>query len=246
MARGFGSTDGTATTDKIVTGHTTLNTLTSWCQWVWLTGAGGGDLGRIFDKDGAGATTGKRFLYYQNGTPVLGLGVSWTGAQGAWTIAAPATGSWHHLCVTYDGGSVNNDPIFYLNNTTPTVTELGPGSGTLETNTGVYHIGNRSDDLRNLNGRVAEFAVWEGTILTAGNVASLYNSGAGARADAIGVTPTTYWRLLGTASPEPNEVGGGSTGTVTGALQQAHPFTLSALSNKLIGLLGQPIHRHGC
>lgn len=226
-ARGFGATDGTATTDKIVTTHTTLNTSTSWCQWIWLTGAGGGGFGRLFDKDSG--TTGRRVLFYDNVAGTLQFDAAWTTTIGQWTIAAPATGAWHHLCITYNASATTNDPIFYLDNTTPAVTEANAPTGTLQTNTGAYIIGNRADDLRNLNGRDAEFAVWEGTILTAGNVTTLYNGGAGARADSLATAPTTYWRLCGTDSPEPNEIGGGSSATVTGALLQTHPFSCAAV-----------------
>ena len=222
-ARGFGATDGTATTDKITTGHTTLNTSTSWCAWFWLTGAGGGSFGRIFDKDGG--STGKRVLFYNDVGVKLSLLVNWSGSPAQWSIDAPATGAWNHVCVTYAGTDTTTDPIFYLNNTTPVVTEDTAPLTALETNTGAYIIGNRADNIRNLNGRVAEFAVWEGTILSAGNVAALYNSGSGARADSIATQPTTYWKLCGVDSPEPNEMAGGSTGAVTGALQKTHPFS---------------------
>lgn len=236
-ARGFGTTDGTATTDKILTGHTTLNTSTSWCQWIWLTGAGGGNSGRIMSKDGL--ASGRREIRYDDVTPTLDFDVAWSTTNGVWTIVAPSTAAWHHLCITYNGSATTNDPIIYLDNTTPTVTEVSTPVGTLQTGTGAYVIGNRSDNIRNLNGRVAELAIWQGTILTAGNVTSLYNSGAGARADSLGTVPTTYWKFCGAASPEPNEIGGGSTGTVTGALFRTHPFSNCTSGSMLLLGVGQ-------
>lgn len=127
--------------------------------------------------------------------------------------------------MTYNSGATTNDPGVYIDGASVTVTELFTPAGTLTaSDNGGYTFGNRADGLRHINGRLAELAIWHGTILSAGNAASLYNSGAGARADSIGVTPTFYMKTCGTVSPEPNEIGGASTGTVTGALFQPHPF----------------------
>lgn len=226
MARGFGSTDGGGTTDKIVTNYTACHTLSTWSLQFWLTGAGGGGLGRLFDKDGT--TTGQRVLLYDNAAGLLRFGAAWT-ALNTWVITAPATGMWHHLCVTYDGSSTTNDPVFYLNGTTPAVTdEAGPG-GTLQTNTGAYHFGNRSDDTRNLNGRLANTAHWD-RILTAPEALALGN----------GVSPSYFrnnlkfhYPLIGRYSPEFDDVAG-AVGTVTGTAVQPHPRIFNPWTPSLV------------
>jgi len=43
-----------------------------------------------------------------------------------------------------------------------------------------------------------------------------------------------YWKFCGTASPEPNEIGGGSSGFVTGTFQQAHPFSNCCVPGSLM------------
>src|SRR4051794_15079476 len=56
-ARGFGSTLGSGTADSVATGYTTAaSTTVSFSAWFYRNGAGGGNLGRIFDQNGASAT----------------------------------------------------------------------------------------------------------------------------------------------------------------------------------------------
>lgn len=221
-ARGFGATDGTGASDIITTGLTTEHALVSYSMWIWLTGDGGGSLGRMFDK-GSTVTTEGRFLLYSPAASGFRFFAGFSGTIGDWSIATPSTGAWHHLGLTYNGSSTVNNPIMYLDGSSVTVTRLVAPVGTIGASTQPYIIGNRADGLRHWNGRLAEFAVWPGTILSAGDMTALYNSGNGARADSLATQPTAYWKLCGTASPEPNDVVG-SSGTVTGTAQQAHPF----------------------
>jgi hypothetical protein len=220
-ARGFGTTDGVASTDVITTTYASGSTTFSWMLSVWRTGPGGANLGRMFSKDNG--TTERREFYHSEGSATYNLRVSWTGTDGEWTIARPTAGAWHHILITYNGGSAANDPIIYVDGSSVTVTRTDAPTGALETGTmTAYHIGNSSlASTRVFDGRLAEVAVWE-SLLTSGNATSLWNGGRGARANTIG-TPVQYWRLCG-ASPEPNEMGGGSSASVTGtaSIQTSH------------------------
>lgn len=221
-ARGFGTTDGTATTDIITTTATAITSSVSYEAWFWRTGSGGGTFGRIFDKDSLGA--GHRRLNDDNAGGLMEFQVTWSLTVGSWTIVRPSGAAWHHIVIVYDGSSTSNNPVIYLDGSSVSVTTVIAPTGTLGSSAQVYNIGNRTAADRNWNGRIAEVAIWENTLLSAGNVTALYNGGLGARADSIPTAPTHYWKLCGTASPEPNEIGGGSSGTVTGTAQQAHPF----------------------
>lgn len=212
MARGFGSTDGAGTTDKIVTNYTACHTLNTWSVQFWLTGAGGGGFGRLFDKGNP------LNLLYDNAAGKISFGRLWTTTSGTWTIAAPATGGWNNLCITYDGGLTTNVPIFYLNGTTPTVTAESTPVGTLSTDATVYTIGNRADNIRHLNGRLANPAHWD-------RIASASE----ALAITSGISPAYFrnnlkfhYPLIGRYSPEWDDVAG-AVGTVTGTLVQPHP-----------------------
>jgi hypothetical protein len=231
-ARGFGTTDGSATTDQITLAYTTHPTSWSLSIWFYRTGTGGSDFGRIVGK--GNGTAGLRFFENVVGGPNLyNLASPWT-TEGQWTIAAPSSSAWHHALITYDGSSTANNPIIYIDGSSVTVTRLTAPVGSLVTNSDGFILGNRSDQIRNFNGRLAEFAFWNGSILTAGNATSL---AAGARADSIG-SPVAYLKLCGSTSPEPNEISGGATGTVTGALVQTHPFSNCSTATSLNLLMG--------
>jgi hypothetical protein len=216
-ARGIGTTDGVATTDVIDTGYATTSTTTSCSAWIWITGAGGGNFGRIFDKGSSG--TGTQVMYYDSAGAVLTVAFGWT-TDGVWTVPVPSTGQWVHVLVTYDAGATANNPVIYLNGTSQTVTRVTGPTGTVVTNASNYLLGNRADNIRNWNGRLAEFAVWS-SVLTSGNATSLSQ---GVRPDAIGTAPVYYLPLCGVSSTETNAISGGTSGTVTGTLRMAHPF----------------------
>lgn len=214
-ARGCGATSGTGAGDIITTGSLASST----ARTIWLR----------FYLNTAGATS-QRLMTNTDSTLIdtirvnSALGITydagWTTTDGAWTIALPSTGAWHTLAITYDGAATTNDPIFYYDGTTPAVTENQAPVGTLRGASQPRNLCSRHDGASTTDGMLAEFAIWS-SVLTAGNIASLE---AGIRPDSIGVAPVSYMKLCGTTSPEPNEVIGGVTGAVTGALAQPHAY----------------------
>lgn len=223
-SRGFNTTDGVGSTDAVTTTTATNNTNTSWCVWAWRT-ANTGLTARVFAKDDAGIGV-RSFYYDQGGTVNMFFQVGWSTTDGAWTINEPSAAAWHQFCITYNGGATGNAPVIYVDGASVTVTLFQAAVGTLDTSANPYIIGNRDDGLRVWDGRIAEFAFWEGTILSAANVTTLWNSGGGLRADSptLAIAPTFYMPLCGAQSPESNAVNGASTGVLTGTKQQAHPF----------------------
>ncbi len=232
-ARGFGTTDGAATTDIVQMTHATGQTTMSWCIWAYRTGSGGGGLGRMWD-------TGNTQLLHDNGNTRYAFNADFSGTDGSWSIVLPSATTWHLVCVTYDGGSLLNDPIMYVDGSSVTVTERTTPVGTHVTNVTANAVGNNTGGAaRNWNGRLAEYAIWEGTILTAGNMTSLWNGGAGARMDSLATKPTAYWPICGNASPEPDQITGANVGTVTGTVRQAHPFANCGTGGLLLLGVGQ-------
>lgn len=157
MARLFGG----ASTDSITSKLTSHNTLRSYSIWAYRTGNGGGSFGRIFDKRTSGA--GQVELFYSD--PVTGdqYNRNWTVGQGTWGITRTSANIWNNFVVTYDAGDVNNKPIIYLNGVAQSLDgiDVQPTSGSANTNTSGYVIGNRtSDNGRNWAGNLCEFAVW--------------------------------------------------------------------------------------
>lgn len=216
MARGFGSTDGSGTTDLISTTYSTDHTLQTWAAWIWITGAGGGNFARLVRN-----TVEDRILWMDWVAGEFWWTVGFTTFGGQWSTPIPSTGAWHHFAWTYDAGSTANDPLMYIDGSSVTVTEEQAPSGTLLTTGNQFDIGNRrSDSLRNWNGSLAEFAHWS-RILSAEEIAAL------AKGFAPSIFPrglALYCPLDGRTSPERDfGMGGGHAGTVTGTAYQAHP-----------------------
>lgn len=157
----------TASTDKITTTYTTHGTQRTYACWF---NRNAND-GRIFDKRTASAQVE---LIFNNGGP-WEYDRNWSGSQGSWKVNDTiGTGVWGHIVVTYDAGATTNDPVIYLNAASQAFTlDSNPSSGTPNTNTDPYVIGNRgSDNARNFNGNLAEFAIWD-RILTQEEITAL-------------------------------------------------------------------------
>lgn len=164
MARTFGG----ASTDSITTALTTHATTRSYSIWTYRTGTGGGNLGRMFDKRTSGAQV--ELLFHGSADTDYFYDRNWSGAAASWKIAIPSANAWHNIIVTYDTGATTNDPVIYVDGASVTVTENVAPSGTANTNTDAYVIGNRTNDnARNWAGDLCEFAVWD-RILTATEV----------------------------------------------------------------------------
>ena len=226
MARGFGTVLGSASTDRIVTTVTATNVATSYSLWLNRgSGAGGAAAGRLWDKDG------ELGIYWWTNNNRIHFFRTWSSAVGEWNIALPSTGVWHHLLVTYNGGSVDNDPIFYLDGSAVAATENGTPSGTIVTNSNPLYLGNAYYSgaySRVFDGSLAEFAIWN-SILTAANARSLID---GVLPTAI-ESPVCYFPIPGDSNPEPDSSGNGYTGTVTGTLKTTHPTFPTPLTPSL-------------
>lgn len=169
MARGFGSTRGSGTTDRIVTALTTNNSVRSYAIWANRNGTGGGGLGRMFDKNNG---TAEAALYYSGGSN-YSFTRWWSTSPGEWAFTAPSTGAFRHIGVSYDQSSTANDPVIYVSGSAVSTTEAQTPVGTVVSGSAAHTLGNRqSDNARNWDGDLAEFAAWD-AILTAEEFASL-------------------------------------------------------------------------
>lgn len=168
---GAAAFDGGASGDNLVTSASAATAYTTMSTCVWINATG-------FD------TTARRV--YQNGNlmdQIFGdttnnfvFNAGWTTANGAWYTTLPSTGSWQHVCVTYDGGSTANDPVIYVNGSSQSVTETVAPSGSKVTSTGTLIIGNRPGNDRTWNGSIDTFVRVQETIWSAGLIATMYNN----------------------------------------------------------------------
>lgn len=119
----------------------------------------------------------------------IGLGGStgkltfWSSGEGGWTSYTEATtvndGAWHHVAVTFDSGTVT----FYIDSTAMTATA---GVATPGTSGQQALIGGYAGSAPTLSylGLIDDLVITN-TVLSAGNITSLYNGGTGRRADAV-------------------------------------------------------------
>jgi hypothetical protein len=165
MARGFGATLGSSTSDIITTKCTTAITgQRSYAVWVNTAGDGGGAFGRLWDK---GATSNQESMSVG---PTSGwfFSVVWNSAIVQWQLnVTPSANVWHHFLVAYNGTSAANNPVMYVDGLVAAnaIATAGP-TGSLNTDTTAFTVGNRTDLLRNLDGRVGSFAVWDKVLIT--------------------------------------------------------------------------------
>lgn len=160
MARGFGSTVGSGTTDRISTALTTHVAQRSYFVRTNRNAGGPSLLGRIFDQ-GPGVIV----LYNADASNFYEFLHTFSGSSAAWHVSRPSTGVWQTIGVRYDNGSTANDPVIFTDTTKNTVgagiVETVAPSGTANTTSNALVIGNRTDGSRNWDGLLADFAVWD-------------------------------------------------------------------------------------
>jgi hypothetical protein len=162
-------------------GGTTLatgsNQQMTFAAWVYKTGEGGGNYGRILDfgdSDLALYSTAAERLYFV---------AKWNGNNNVYWRTATGVFSedtWTHVVVTYDATAAANDPIIYVNGSDASAAHY---SGT---KTGTYYgivsqagfIGNRYGADRAFEGNLADVAIWN-KVLTPTEVSLIYNASQG-------------------------------------------------------------------
>ena len=168
---GFSATFGTGSSDEIRTASTTLGTTYSMSAWFWAHGAGGLSKGIIFDL---GSNSGTTFAEVQFGgtTSLLQVSSTWSTTSGVWNVTAPSLSAWHNVVVTYDGSSTSNVPNIYIDGSALSVTTSAAPSGSLTANANVIHVGSNAGS-GTFDGKLAEVAFWNSTVLTANEAKAL-------------------------------------------------------------------------
>jgi len=227
MARNFDETD-----DYLeVTADAAVNGLTTYSIGCWVTRESGGEsgYGRLAQK--GPNTAPNRYWRIENDNEGAGWGMifvaEWSSAQGAWSIAYPDT-AWHHHLITYDATSTANNPLWYLDGASQSVTERITPSGTLATDNNEFNIGSSTTRSLTWDGSIAEFAIWN-RILTPGEAKGL---GAGFSPVYYPNGLVFYCPIFGNNSPEP-ELMKGTGAVVLGAAKVAHPRIIYPAAKEL-------------
>ena len=166
---------GTAATWDAIIGNDTSNGSTqkmTFAAWVYKTGSGGSGYGRIIDF---GASD---IILYSNTSGSLVFESNWSTTNGQFVTPTDtlSTGAWHHVIVTYDATSVNNEASIYVDGAAKAITVAAAPAGTYSgINTNDCYVGNRFNKTRGFEGNLADVAVWN-SILTEEEVQALYNA----------------------------------------------------------------------
>ena len=235
MARLF---PGSTNTDRVVFSSVTAASTRTYATWIILA-AYDSTARRIIEQTSCG-------LFYTviSGADALFFVSPRSTTTGLWGMTGLATGAWAHVAMTYDGGSVSNDPIFYLNGVAGTTIELTAPVGTETTGTADLNVGNGVPGTwsRCFNGRIAEIATW-GSILTAAQILMMAKGISPLR---VGVKPIFYSPFWGRFSSERSLITG-DEGVVTGTSFADHApvfYSNSLIIGKTTGAApaaGQPI-----
>jgi hypothetical protein len=204
-----------STSQVIVTSNAAIQeaSFTVGC-WMRREGDGAGSTGEPLGKDNGGATQ-EGWQIRNSGTDVMFI-ARVDPDQGRWTIARPATNTWAHVVVAYDGTSDANDPVMYLNGVSQSVTEVLTPAGTWNPGTinlGIGSIGSGGSAF--WDGQLAE-CFFNSRVLASNEVKAVMNCGPKAVPNSVG-----YWPL---------GVFGGRNYTATSGLSGAETG-LSTLGN---------------
>jgi hypothetical protein len=139
--------------------------------WVNPVTAGGNSTGRIFDK--------VTFIFFGNNstaTDTFTFEHARAGTIGRWRMPSSqmSFSVWQHVAVTYDGSSTTNDPIFYHDGVSVTVTEMSTPTSTIASDAAnSLQIANVVANNRTFDGRIEDARVYN-RILSAQEIATIY------------------------------------------------------------------------
>lgn len=226
MAIGF-SSKGAATSDKVVLNYAALAATNTWAIWMSRAGAGGANLGRLWDKRTVGASTA--LSRWNNGSNRIEYIRVWSTGSQTWFAPAgtgTATNTPIHVAWTHDTSSPSNVPQCFINGASVTVTaQTNTASGSPTTSTDGYVIGNNGTGTSAVfDGILWEFSVWD-VVLSSAEIAALAKS--------YGATtirkPKSYVKGIRSIIDEMDP----TAPTVTGTAVQPHTAIIYPLGGQL-------------
>lgn len=208
MARGFGTTFGSGTTDKIATSTTTYSSTKSYAIWTYRN-VNDATSRRMWDNG-----NGRSFSSGVAGEYRFNWDFSTSGGQ--WAFVRPALSEWHHIGWSFDDSSDTNAPLGYLDGVSQSISPIVDNVGTALTTGAEYLIGNSAAGTNNWDGSLAEFGYWN-VILSADEFLALAKG-----VSPLLIRPTALIEYVPLIGPANSYVNGATT--VTGTAIQPHPL----------------------
>lgn len=135
---------------------------------------------RMAEKRGSGGWI-VTFDVTSGSTSKINFDIVFNTSNGSWnsTSAVLSTGSYQFVVITYDGSSVLNNPIIYMNGSSVSITQTGIPVGTIVTDATINMVlGNATTSSRWYSGAMDIVGIWT-RALSASEVTTLYNGGTG-------------------------------------------------------------------
>jgi hypothetical protein len=132
--------------------------------WVYLTGYGEANYGRIIEKRRTTASPEVFNFFVDGSKKALSFSRFFSGGQGRWNTpnGSIQLNQWYHVAVTYTSNP-SQKPTLYIDGASQPVTQINKPSGSARTNRDNYFIGNRGDQQRTFKGMVDEVRLWSKT-----------------------------------------------------------------------------------
>lgn len=172
------------------------------------------------------------FLQTSSGSGRLEFVTGWSTNHARWSIANSGT-SWHNHVITYDFSATTNDPVWYQDGVSQSITENVAPAGTANyaKDTSAFKIGAGHDGTYEFwDGKIAEFAIWN-RVLTAAEAAIMGD----------GFSPLFIPNGLVFYAPMIRslpDLKGGGVGTATNAVVYPHPRIIYPSSSQMRKLKG--------
>ena len=182
----YGGSDGVINCGCPTTLDNTFATDASWAAWIKADNDGENNAGRIVSKN-------QWILHLEDessSTMKLGFDSAFSSTNGKWnsTNRDITVGKWHHVAVVYNGSSVSNDPVLYIDGVAVAVTESQTPVGSLDADASSdLVIGNDINGTRTFHGNIKDVRYYDYE-LSAEQAASLYSN-------TYPPTPNHYWRI---------------------------------------------------
>lgn len=88
--------------------------------------------------------------------------------NGRWTFTRPSADVWHHILISHNAGATVNNPFIWVDGAAVIVTRATAPVGTAISSVDEGYLGNNSTGIRNWDGDLAEFALWNRAFQTVG------------------------------------------------------------------------------
>lgn len=199
-------------TDKLFCNIGNAQSMYNAAFWINLAANPGLNSASVFQHEG------RPFCYFVNQTS-LRWGSLYTGSDPIWSGAgATPLDTWVHWAITHDARQNANKPKFYRNGVEVAVTTPVAPSGSREVAARLW-VGGDNTTSHTLQGKLSDFAIWQGRILSAAEILSVYLRGPGS----VPRNRFLHWsgKYLTTMTAgvrAPDESGNGRHGTVQGSL----------------------------